>query len=122
MNVGYDKLSWYLDNLGTPWNYVYLNEPCTGVPDNLCPMVLGGHGEMWGETVDTSDIEQTVWPRLAAIAERLWSPREINDPTDAHDRIVAFRCLLNRRAVAAAPTDNKNARSAPPGPGSCYDQ
>jgi hexosaminidase len=122
VNVGYDKLSWYLDNLGTPWNDVYLNEPCTGVPDNLCPMVLGGHGEMWGETVDTSDIEQTVWPRLAAIAERLWSPREINDPTDAHDRIVAFRCLLNRRAVAAAPTDNKNARSAPPGPGSCYKQ
>ena len=22
---------------------------------------------MWGETVDTSDLAQTVWPRLAAI-------------------------------------------------------
>lgn len=68
------------------------------------------------------DIEQTVWPRLAAIAERLWSPREINDVADAHDRIVAFRCLLNRRAVAAAPTDNTVAREAPHGPGSCYKQ
>ena len=22
--------------------------------------VLGGHGEMWGETVDTSDLQQTI--------------------------------------------------------------
>lgn len=84
--------------------------------------VLGGHGEMWGETVDTSDLQQTVWPRLAAIAERLWSPRELNSTTDARDRIRAFRCLLNRRAVAAAPPGNPTARSAPPGPGGCYDQ
>ena len=41
------------------WDAVYLNEPCTGVPDNLCKLVLGGHGEMWGETVDASDIQQT---------------------------------------------------------------
>ena len=70
VNVGYDKLSWYLDNLAVMWDAVYLNEPCTGVPDDLCPLVLGGHGEMWGETVDASDLQQTVWPRLAAIAER----------------------------------------------------
>ena len=55
----------YLDNLAVTWDKVYLNEPCAGVPDNLCPLVLGGHGEMWGETVDASDIEQTVWPRLS---------------------------------------------------------
>ena len=47
-----------------------MNEPCAGVPDHLCPMVRGGHGEMWGETVDASDLQQTVWPRLAAVAER----------------------------------------------------
>lgn len=42
VNVGYDKLSWYLDNLNVDWQNVYMNEPCFGVPDNLCPMVLGG--------------------------------------------------------------------------------
>eukprot|EP01048_Picozoa_sp_COSAG05_P021916 COSAG05_NODE_4187_length_1632_cov_2.532942_2_plen_183_part_00 len=143
--------------LGFPteqWDKVYLNEPCFGVPDSLCPMILGGHGEMWGktaafcllpclrallacwplrsrsqgtsdvagETVDSSDIEQTIWPRLAAIAERLWSPRQLNSTVDARERIKAFRCLLNRRGVAAAPVDNPTARAAPPGPGGCLDQ
>ena len=88
-----DKLSWYLDNLAVDWQSVYMNEPCFGVPDDLCPMVIGGHGEMWGETVDTSDIEQTVWPRLGAVAERLWSPRSLNDTTDAHDRMYHFRAM-----------------------------
>lgn len=122
VNVGYDELSWYLDNLGTMWDKVYLNEPCAGVPDNLCPLVLGGHGEMWGETVDASDIQQTVWPRMAAIAERLWSPRTLTSTVDAKDRIESFRCLLNRRGIGAAPVNNAEARGAPPGPGSCLKQ
>jgi len=122
LNVGYDASSWYLDNLNVKWDAVYKQEPCEGVPDSLCPLILGGHGEQWGETVDMSDLEQTVWPRLGAIAERLWSPRETTSVDDATPRITAFRCLLNRRGVAAAPVHNANARSAPPGPGSCYSQ
>ena len=122
LNVGYNGLSWYLDNTATDWAHVYINEPCCGVADDLCPMILGGHGEMWGETVDASDLQQTVWPRLAAVAERLWSPRFLNDTADAHDRIRSFRCLLTRRGVAAAPVDNPMARMAPTGPGSCLDQ
>ena len=77
---------------------------------------------MWGETVDISDFEQTVWPKMAAIAERLWSPRSVNDTAAALPRLERFRCLLNRRGVRAAPVNNANARSSPPGPGSCFDQ
>merc|ERR1719201_2978956 len=122
LNVGYNAKSWYLDNLNVKWDAVYSNEPCDGVPDDLCGLILGGHGEMWGESVDMSDLEQTVWPRMAAIAERLWSPRTYNDPVAALPRIEEFRCLLNRRGVRAAPVNNKNARSSPPGPGSCLKQ
>jgi hexosaminidase len=124
VNVGYVADSWYLDNLNVNWTSVYRNDPCAGVPDDLCAAhVLGGHGEMWGETVDASDLQQTVWPRMAAIAERLWSPKAVTtDPVAALPRIEAFRCLLNRRGVDAAPVGNANARSAPSGPGSCLKQ
>lgn len=123
-NVGYDSISWYLDNLNVMWDAVYQNEPCKGVPtDELCQLVLGGHGEMWGETVDGSDLQQTVWPRLAAIAEKLWSPKEkTQDVAAALPRIREFRCLLLERGIAAAPVDNKAARSAPVGPDSCLRQ
>jgi len=123
VNVGYNAKSWYLDNLNVQWDAVYSNEPCDGVPDDLCNAhVIGGHGEMWGETVDASDLEQTVWPRLAAIGERLWSPRGMTNTTAALPRIENFRCLLNTRGVRSAPVTNANARSSPSGPGSCHDQ
>jgi hexosaminidase len=84
---------------------------------------MARQGEMWGETVDSSDLEQTVWPRLGAIGEKLWSPRAATaQPDAAHARMRAFRCLLNRRGIAAAPVDNADARSAPPGPGGCFEQ
>lgn len=119
-NVGYYSNSWYLDNIKVMWDAVYQNEPCHGIPDKLCGMVLGGHGEMWGETVDGSDLQQTVWPRMAAIAEKLWSGRnQTLDVNSARPRISYFRCLLLERGVAAAPIDNKLARQGPNGPSSC---
>jgi hexosaminidase len=46
-NVGYDATSWYLDNLNVNSSAVYGNEPCDGIPADLCAAhVLGGHGEM----------------------------------------------------------------------------
>merc|ERR1711907_100261 len=90
---------WYLDGLKSTWQTMYQQEPCNGLNDTQCSLVLGGGGCMWGETVDTSDILQTIWPRLAAIAERLWSNRAVSDSDAAAARFRAFRCLLNRRGI-----------------------
>jgi hexosaminidase len=120
IDVGYVEDSWYLDNLDVTWDQSYLNEPCVGVPDSLCPMIFGGHGEMWGETVDASSLQQKVWPKLAAIGERLWSPRSTTVLEPAHSRLEYFRCLLNLRGIAAAPVNNPIAGTPPPNPGSCY--
>ena len=97
--------------------------------DAACKKILGGQGEMWGETVDGSNLQHTVWPRLAAIAEKLWSGREATAPIGGNmvpeatmARFKDFRCLLLDRGVAAAPGAQPFARGAPEGPGSCWDQ
>ncbi|GLT66916.1 hypothetical protein SLA2020_392560 [Shorea laevis] len=118
---------WYLDHLDVPWEKVYTAEPLEGINDaSKQKLVLGGEVCMWGETADTSDVQQTIWPRAAAAAERLWSRREAistgNATLTALPRLHYFRCLLNRRGVQAAPVTNKYARTPPTGPGSCYEQ
>nr|GMC94160.1 beta-hexosaminidase 1 [Ipomoea batatas] len=81
---------------------------------------------MWGETADASNVQQTIWPRAAAAAERLWSSQEAtsskNTSSVALQRLEYFRCLLTRRGVQAAPVTNFYARSPPTSPGSCYEQ
>ncbi|GAB2216073.1 hypothetical protein Droror1_Dr00023840 [Drosera rotundifolia] len=118
---------WYLDHLDVPWDSVYNAEPLEGINDvSAQKLVLGGEVCMWGETADTSDVQQTIWPRAAAAAERLWSKREAlsaaNTNITALSRLHYFRCLLNMRGVQAAPVTAPYGRSAPYGPGSCYAQ
>ncbi|KAL2323896.1 hypothetical protein Fmac_022954 [Flemingia macrophylla] len=108
---------WYLDHLDTPWDAVYTAEPLEGIQKaSEQKLVLGGEVCMWGETADTSDVQQTIWPRAAAAAERLWSQRDYtsgNANITALPRLQYFRCLLNRRGVPAAPVTNLIARTAP---------
>lgn len=100
---------------------MYNNEPTELLaPGSDLSLLLGGEACMWAETVDISDLEETVWPRAAAVAERLWTPEALMDVEAAEQRIETFRCLLMRRGVAAAPVTNREGRKAPRNPGSCY--
>jgi hexosaminidase len=112
---------WYLDGLDVTWDSMWSEDPLFNISAANRHLMLGGEGCMWSETVDDSDLENTVWPRAAAIAERLWSYDTIGfpNPTFALRRIELFRCLLLRRGTAAAPVTNPVAREAPSGPGSC---
>merc|ERR1711879_978816 len=88
-NGGYTN-GWYLDGLNAKWEAMYALDPMTNISQADASKVLGGEGCMWGETVDPSDIFSTVWPRAAAIAERLWSTADNASPTAAKPRLEAF--------------------------------
>jgi len=55
--------------LDATWEGFYTNEPLTNIynPEQQ-KLVLGGEVCMWGEHIDASDIQQTIWPRAAAAA------------------------------------------------------
>ena len=42
---------------------------------------------MWGEWISPENLDSRVWPRTAAVAERLWSPQEIQDASSMYARL-----------------------------------
>lgn len=80
---------YYID-LCQPTYYHYLNDP---VPDSvkLTPQerkrILGGEATMWSEIISPETIDSRIWPRTAAIAERLWSAGNVRDVDDMYRRL-----------------------------------
>ncbi|MGA2737795.1 MAG: family 20 glycosylhydrolase [Bryobacteraceae bacterium] len=50
-------------------------------------LVLGGEACMWSEFVTPELLDTRVWPRMAAIAERFWSPQNVTDVSDMYRRL-----------------------------------
>jgi hexosaminidase len=55
-----------------------MTEPLANITDpDEQKLLIGGEVCMWGETVDASDILQTIWPRAAAAAG-MWKNTFLN--------------------------------------------
>jgi len=84
---------YYLD-LGWPAARHYSVDPMSGDASNLSPeekqRILGGESCMWSEYINAENVDSRIWPRNAAIAERLWSPAEVRDPASMYARLDAI--------------------------------
>lgn len=71
----------------------YLNEPISGkaaqLSDQEKKMILGGEACMWSELATAELMDSRIWPRMAAIAERLWSPQNTRDVRSMYARMEA---------------------------------
>jgi len=90
---------YYLDHI-EPASTLYavdpLNRDAATLTDEEQARVLGGEVAMWGEFVSPENVDSRIWPRAAAVAERLWSQREINDVPSMYRRLDAVSSELDR--------------------------
>ncbi len=110
---------YYID-LMHPASYHYSNDP---LPENSeltseeKKLILGGEATMWAELVTPETVDSRIWPRTAAIAERLWSPSGIRDIDDMYRRLetISFRLeelglthIKNRNMMLRRLTNNSD--------------
>ncbi|XP_049963384.1 probable beta-hexosaminidase fdl [Schistocerca serialis cubense] len=55
------------------WQTVYSHRPWAAFPSGARSRLLGGEACLWSEKVDDQTLDVRLWPRAAALAERLWS-------------------------------------------------
>jgi hexosaminidase len=97
-------LSWgyYLD-LNEPASRHYSVDPLQGAIGKLTQQqqsaVLGGETAMWTEYVTPETIDGRIWPRAAAIAERLWSPRDATNLDSMYTRLAVLSQYLTYRGL-----------------------
>ena len=97
--MGYDGLlsSGYYIDLMFPASSHYAADPLpegSDLTDEQAAHILGGEATMWSEYVSPETIDSRIWPRTAAIAERLWSPRTVKDVSDMYRRLDSISVEL----------------------------
>src|SRR5262249_37648112 len=100
---------YYID-LSYPTSNHYRVDP-VAADKNLSPQeeerILGGETTMWSEYVSPETVDSRIWLRAAAIAERFWSPRSIDDVGDMYRRLAVISAQLEELGL----THEKNYRS-----------
>ena len=89
---------YYLDLMSTTAKH-YAVDPLSDAAANLSPAdkdkILGGEACVWAEYMSPETIDSRIWPRMAAIAERLWSPQNVTDVNSMYARLGAISTWLD---------------------------
>ena len=92
---------YYIDQMHPAAEH-YLNDPIPA-DTTLTPaqqkLILGGEATMWSEWVTPETIDSRIWPRTAAIAERLWSPANVRDVADMYRRLTIVSARLDEAGL-----------------------
>ena len=82
---------YYLDLMHSAAEH-YAVDPFGGAAASLTPeqksRILGGEACMWSEYANPGNVDFRLWPRAAAIAERLWSPANVTNISDMYRRLA----------------------------------
>jgi hexosaminidase len=106
---GYDGIlsnGYYID-LIFPASQHYVTDPLPAdstLTAEEAKHVLGGEATMWAEWVTPETIDSRIWPRTAAVAERLWSSAKVTDIADMYRRLEVISVQLEELGL----THNKN--------------
>jgi hexosaminidase len=97
---GYSGLlsaGYYLDAMWPAARH-YAIDPMSGDAASLSAdeksRILGGEACAWAEFLTPQNFDSRIWPRTAAIAERLWSPEETQDVASMYRRMAAVSWRL----------------------------
>lgn len=100
---------WILQNVTDTWQNFYAVEPLDFKgTDKQKSLVIGGEVEMPDENVDGSNLITRSWPRALAVAERLWSARNVRDAKKAQKRFEIQRCRMQKRGVRVEPVEGSS--------------
>ncbi|MEO8029770.1 MAG: family 20 glycosylhydrolase, partial [Gemmatimonadota bacterium] len=95
---------YYLDHIDLAEDH-YRTDPLpsdSGLTAEQRNLVLGGEACMWSEHVGPETLDSRIWPRLTAVAERLWSPRNVTDVDDFYRRMAITGVALEQVGLTQA--------------------
>ena len=90
---------YYLDAMAPAKKY-YSVDPMSNADTTLNldrqKRILGGEACMWAEFITDDNIDSRIWPRAAAISERLWSAPQVQDVHSMYIRLSAMSQYLEQ--------------------------
>ena len=77
------------DSAATHYAVDPLENETAGLTPEQTSRILGGEAALWTEFVSAETFDSRTWPRMAAVAERFWSPESATDADSMYTRLEA---------------------------------